>query len=53
MNSLSRREFVRSSALGAGAVALAGPFIRSARAANSHANSHAFKATALLLTFAP
>jgi predicted dehydrogenase len=36
---LSRREFVRTSALAAGAVALAGPFIRSARAGEPGANS--------------
>ena len=37
--SLSRRDFVRTSALAAGAVALAGPFIRSARAGEPGANS--------------
>jgi hypothetical protein len=37
--SLSRREFVRTSALAAGAVALAGPFMRVARAGEPGANS--------------
>ena len=32
MESLNRREFIRNSTLAAGAVALAGPFIRRARA---------------------
>ena len=38
-NHVSRREFVRTSALAAGAAAFAGPFIRSARAAEPGANS--------------
>ena len=32
METVTRREFIRHSTLAAGAVALAGPFIRSARA---------------------
>jgi hypothetical protein len=36
---ISRREFVRTSALAAGAVALSGPFIRVARANEPGANS--------------
>ena len=39
LKSVSRREFVRTSALAAGAVALAGRFIRSARAGEPGANS--------------